>query len=156
MRERTALYRLYDAAEVLLYVGIAGNPADRWNTHKADQSWWPQVTRKSVEWFDNRIEAAKAEALAIRAENPQMNKAIPNLDGQGGFRLASPRPKRSSPPRYRQLRVSHDLWSPFGDAVRNAEPELDRSKVIREFVRWYVGDTDDLPRRPEPPRGQRA
>ncbi|MFC4050041.1 hypothetical protein ACFOY4_10130 [Actinomadura syzygii] len=46
--------------------------------------------------------------------------------------------------------MSDDMWARFGEAVENAEPELDRSKVIREFVRWYIGETDDLPRRPRP------
>jgi hypothetical protein len=41
-----------------------------------------------------------------------------------------------------------DMWDTFDATVRRAEPELDRSKVIREFVRWYIGETDDLPRRP--------
>ena len=44
------------------------------------------------------------------------------------------------------------LWARFGEAVREAEPELDRSKVLREFMRWYVGDTDRLPRSPRDSR----
>lgn len=49
---------------------------------------------------------------------------------------------------FRQIRMDKSMWDHFGAAVTTAEPELDRSKVIREFVRWYIGDTDDLPRRP--------
>jgi hypothetical protein len=51
---------------------------------------------------------------------------------------------------FRRVRMDDEMWTRFGEAVRAAEPELDRSKVLREFVRWYVGDTDDLPRRPAP------
>lgn len=51
---------------------------------------------------------------------------------------------------FRRVRMDDDMWSRFNEAVREAEPELDRSKVIREFVRWYLGETDDLPRRPGP------
>jgi metal-responsive CopG/Arc/MetJ family transcriptional regulator len=44
--------------------------------------------------------------------------------------------------------MDDEMWARFDEAVRSAEPELDRSKVIREFIRWYIGETDDLPRRP--------
>ncbi|WP_165969341.1 hypothetical protein [Actinomadura sp. KC06] len=54
---------------------------------------------------------------------------------------------------FRRVRMSDDMWGRFGEAVANAEPELDRSKVLREFVRWYIGETDDLPRRPAPKNG---
>ena len=49
----------------------------------------------------------------------------------------------------RRIRIPAVMWERFGEAVRDAEPELDRSKVIREFVRWYLGEINDLPRRPE-------
>jgi predicted GIY-YIG superfamily endonuclease len=38
--ERTALYRLYDATDQLLYVGISTNPEERWKTHTMLKSWW--------------------------------------------------------------------------------------------------------------------
>jgi metal-responsive CopG/Arc/MetJ family transcriptional regulator len=50
---------------------------------------------------------------------------------------------------FRRIRMTDDMWEKFQDAVEQAEPELDRSKVIREFIRWYLGETNDLPRRPE-------
>lgn len=52
------------------------------------------------------------------------------------------------PTPFRRVRMDDDMWTRFGDAVTQAEPELDRSKVMREFVRWYLGETNDLPRRP--------
>lgn len=54
---------------------------------------------------------------------------------------------------FRRVRMDDEMWRRFDEAVRTAEPELDRSKVIREFVRWYIGETNDLPRRPEGPKG---
>ena len=50
---------------------------------------------------------------------------------------------------FRRVRMNDDMWTRFGEAVAAAEPELDRSKVLREFVRWYIGDAKELPRRPE-------
>lgn len=75
----TALYRLYDAAGSLLYVGISADPEYRWKQHSwgADSStWWPQVTRKAVEWFPNRDAAYEAETAAIKAEDPVHNRTM--------------------------------------------------------------------------------
>ncbi|GGK62107.1 hypothetical protein Sme01_04050 [Sphaerisporangium melleum] len=73
MTERTALYRLYDANDVLLYVGITASPTLRWEQHSRDKRWWPEVTRKEVEWHDSRQRAAAAETAAISADSPAYN-----------------------------------------------------------------------------------
>lgn len=73
--ESTALYRFYDAADRLLYVGITGDPADRWARHAAEKPWWPDVARHSVEWLPSREVALAAEAAAIVAEGPLHNVA---------------------------------------------------------------------------------
>jgi hypothetical protein len=52
------------------------------------------------------------------------------------------------PTPFRRVRMDVEMWDAFGKAIEQAEPELDRSKVIREFVRWYIGETNSLPRRP--------
>lgn len=51
----------------------------------------------------------------------------------------------------RRIRVDNDLWDRFGDAVAEVDPELDRSKVLRQLMRWYVGDAAQPPQRPEAP-----
>lgn len=73
--EPTALYRLYDEHDRLLYIGITKHPPTRWRQHALDKadSWWPDVTRKAVEWHASRPEAEQAEALAIRTEGPPYN-----------------------------------------------------------------------------------
>lgn len=84
---RTALYRLFDAGDELLYVGISRHPDVRWRQHQKDKTWWPQVVRKELLWHDSRLAAGAAEQRAIDAENPRFN-------GQRGERriaLISPR-----------------------------------------------------------------
>ncbi|MFF8589977.1 GIY-YIG nuclease family protein [Streptomyces sp. NPDC015220] len=78
---RTSLYRLYDAGNVLLYVGIAEDPAKRWAEHAANKTWWPNVTRRDVEWFPARELAEDAERIAITTERPAHNirHAVPHL-----------------------------------------------------------------------------
>lgn len=70
---RTALYRLYDEAGVLLYIGISHQPDVRFEQHSKVKEWWPQVARHEVQWFDDRPAAAAAEADAIRSEDPEHN-----------------------------------------------------------------------------------
>ncbi|MGW7410531.1 GIY-YIG nuclease family protein [Streptomyces sp. NPDC054833] len=85
---RTALYRLYDDHDTLLYVGIAGNPQTRWADHARDKrnTWWPQVSMKEIVWFDSREEAAEAELTAILAERPRHN-AVGSLRNEHGARV---------------------------------------------------------------------
>jgi DNA-binding transcriptional regulator YhcF (GntR family)/predicted GIY-YIG superfamily endonuclease len=72
-RQRFALYRLFDAADRLLYVGISANPEGRFAQHAASRSWWPDVARTTITWLADRTEAERAEANAIAAENPLRN-----------------------------------------------------------------------------------
>jgi predicted GIY-YIG superfamily endonuclease len=75
LRGRTALYRLYNAADVLLYVGITDDLRARMGQHAREQDWWPEVARKTVALYDDREAADRAETLAVAAENPVHNKA---------------------------------------------------------------------------------
>lgn len=156
MAERTALYRLYDANGTLIYVGISKNPEVRWGTHKSEQPWWPQVVRKTVEWYDDRTTAAKAEAVAVRTENPLMNRAVPDEDGGSGYRIRFPRPKREpvEAPKLRRVRLDDDLWGRLDEAAMRMDPDSNRSAVLRRFARWYVGDIDEMPQRPDPKRAR--
>ncbi|MEU1088919.1 GntR family transcriptional regulator [Streptomyces sp. NPDC005892] len=72
--ERTALYRLYDKLDRLLYVGIAGDPKTRWHRHASDKAWWPEVVTRDVEWFSSRELAAAAEVETITTEKPVHNR----------------------------------------------------------------------------------
>lgn len=69
----TAVYRLYDSADALLYIGIAIVPRRRWAFHAYTKPWWPQVKRATVQWWPNFTEARRREAAAIRVEQPRHN-----------------------------------------------------------------------------------
>jgi hypothetical protein len=72
--EPTALYRLF-SPDMLLYVGISDNPIARFKQHAKKQAWWPEVTRKTIQWYPSRDDAAEAELAAIRDELPKFNVA---------------------------------------------------------------------------------
>lgn len=69
----TALYRLFGDGDLLLYIGISDTFGRRWNQHAQSQSWWPEVRRQSVDWYQSRPEAETAEEAAIKAEGPRHN-----------------------------------------------------------------------------------
>jgi hypothetical protein len=72
---RTAVYRLFDVDNELLYVGITNHTSLRLAGHASDKDWWPQVWIREVEWFPTRLEAEHAEARAIAEEGPKYNKS---------------------------------------------------------------------------------
>lgn len=74
--ERTAPYRLYDADDRLLYVGITVNPKARWSAHARDKHWWPEVARKTIEWFETRKSAERIEKIEVEEEGPAYNKVF--------------------------------------------------------------------------------
>lgn len=70
---RTTLYRFFDVQDRLLYVGIAGRPAERAHQHSKEKEWWLEVTRSTYEHFTTREAAAAAEVAAIVTEHPLYN-----------------------------------------------------------------------------------
>ncbi len=56
-----------------------------------------------------------------------------------------------NPTAYRKFRTDDGLWERFAQAVAHSpSPEADMSKVLRQFIRWYVSDPRaELPERPK-------
>lgn len=71
---RTAVYRLYDRYERLLYAGIAYDIEGRWQEHAREKSWWGEVQWRTAVWHSSRLGAAIEEYCAIKYENPIHNK----------------------------------------------------------------------------------
>ena len=128
--ERTSVYRLYSAADQLLYVGIAKRFGSRWEQHAKAQPWWDQVDHQTVGWCASREDALLAEKRAIYEERPVYNKmdspweAVAKDDGTGFDVL--PRVKR---PRSR----SDDRHKTGLIAWRSKDPTL------RQWIRAEAG-----------------
>lgn len=73
------LYRFFDAAGMLLYVGITSDMGSRLRQHRVDKDWWPDVHSQTVEDAPSRADVLFMEARAILKEHPQHNKDIPTL-----------------------------------------------------------------------------
>lgn len=135
----TALYRLYDANDGLLYVGITSNPDARWERHALFKSWWTDVTRKHLTWLDGSWrEALDTEAATIRAERPTRNgthnhalapfdpKAWPHIE-------APPRGKSAALASAIRSEIAEGRWQ-AGDRLPDALDLAEASSVSKGTV----------------------
>ena len=68
------VYRLYDEADTLLYIGSTGNFGKRLGEHRHQRpEMMARYVRGEVERYDDRAAALKAERIAIHAERPPFN-----------------------------------------------------------------------------------
>lgn len=140
---RTALYRLYDTADVLLYVGITVDTGTRWWNHAREKNWWGQVARKDVTWFSDRESAEAAEATAIAAESPRYNVTHSTFRKRGDARSEYQSPYDKP----RRIRAPLEEWAGLGTAAKVMGTT--RAQVLREFIRWYMRrPRAKLPERP--------
>ena len=70
---RTALYRHFDAAGTLLYVGISLSAVARLRSHQDESGWFGEIASVTIEWHDSRALAFAAERAAIKSERPRFN-----------------------------------------------------------------------------------
>lgn len=73
MTQRTAVYRLYDRAGALLYVGISVRPDTRFEEHRQTKRWWSQVATREITWHQDRYAAEVEEYGVIQREDPPYN-----------------------------------------------------------------------------------
>lgn len=127
----TFVYRFYDDAGRLLYVGVALSPASRWQQHER-RDWWPEVARIEAARLPLRTDALAEEHRAIHSEHPLHNVhagTTPDMD----------RP-RKKPPEFTEAdrvdlerRVRAGEWLTPGQAT--VVMGLTRSAVHRWLVR---------------------
>jgi predicted GIY-YIG superfamily endonuclease len=67
------VYRLYDADDNLLYVGLSDVPEKRTKTHKHRRDFSAPPVRTTLTEYASREEAAAAERAAIESELPLHN-----------------------------------------------------------------------------------
>ena len=70
----TALYRWYDEADLLLYVGITDELTGRVSAHVDGSSWMDFAARSAITRYADRDEAGAAEIAAIKTERPLFNQ----------------------------------------------------------------------------------
>ncbi len=87
-RRRCALYRHFDGAGVLLYIGISEAIVGRGKQHAATAEWARFVATTAGEWHPSRTAALAAERAAIKAERPLFNRQYNDWPGAEKARSA--------------------------------------------------------------------
>ena len=67
------LYRFFDAAGVLLYVGLTDDLPTRYSRHSVVQPWWGEWATFHVTRYPSRAVLEAAEQIAIKLEKPLHN-----------------------------------------------------------------------------------
>jgi hypothetical protein len=81
--QKTTLYRYFDDAGRLLYVGITKNQFGRLEAHSKTQPWWTEVATANFVHLSTREIALESETFVIGTEFPKYNKAGPVLKEEG-------------------------------------------------------------------------
>lgn len=76
MSDQTDLYRYFDNNGRLLYVGISFSAIARACQHKSNSDWFGSISHMTVEKYQTREDASKAEIEAIQNEKPIYNKTF--------------------------------------------------------------------------------
>lgn len=120
---RAAVYRLYDAAGTLLYIGSAYDPEYRCKAHQK-QPWWEQVARRTEEWLSARNLAYHAEMKAVGAERPKYN-----VMGSTAYREECRRMAREDPARRARIMA--------GSAAGNGAPREIVQGILAGEIKSY-------------------
>ncbi len=80
------LYRHFDDAGALLYIGVSLNSINRLSQHQNGSHWFEKIARVEIEQFDSRPAALEAETNAIASEQPlhniQKRAPLPKLEAE--------------------------------------------------------------------------
>jgi predicted GIY-YIG superfamily endonuclease len=71
----TYVYRLWDADDQLLYIGISKSAINRLHQHLQQQPWAEQIVKQTIQRCYTREEAVHVERQAIKNEKPLHNIA---------------------------------------------------------------------------------
>jgi hypothetical protein len=138
---KTHLYRWFDKAGNLLYVGISNDAIQRFKDgHKRSSNWANLAVKMTSQIYDDRRQALEAEKTAIQTEQPQFNviHSIGNLMSQEFLSLAqAARETQISEPTLRKY------LKPSAEFPQSRLPNA--RKIIRENDRqetWAIPMTD--------------
>ncbi|MHC3450833.1 GIY-YIG nuclease family protein [Streptomyces prasinus] len=131
----TAVYRFFDKTGRLLYVGIAYDPAERWQHHAAKAKWWKEAVDNTIDWYDTRAEAERAEMTAIRYEKP-----IHNIIGNVVPYQRPPKKRGMKLPR--KVPISDEIWVHYQElcAEKGVTPEEDMAAHVAARLKAHKAE----------------
>ena len=107
--EPTTVYRFYGQGRELLYIGIAVNPKNRVDQHRAKKPWWGEVEMIETILYPTRDEARWVEKVEVLLGMPKYNTIYVMRDSDynnGGWQAHwdVPHVQEEDLKRYRKLR----------------------------------------------------
>jgi predicted GIY-YIG superfamily endonuclease len=127
--EKVALYRHFNRANELLYVGISSKLPERMRQHQRGSKWFFDVKLVTVEWFDDRQSAKLAEGKAIRTEQPKFNI----LKGKAEPKLRDERDPEDNKTVFMKIRVTKQEQAEWRDICRALGQDF--SSIVRDTMK---------------------
>jgi excinuclease UvrABC nuclease subunit len=128
------VYRVFDAADRLLYVGCSVDVPTRLTTHEQNAPWWVYMARFEVTDYPDRDSAAEAEATAISTEHPRWNISGRSPEHPDGAATSM----RQAPWLQYEAEIASKVRSLRSERVR-LEQRLDRVEVELQGAEALVG-----------------
>lgn len=72
----STLYKMFDDAGRLVYVGITSQDFTRIREHARLRSWWGSITRIELEHHASFLAASERERELVKSEHPLYNKQM--------------------------------------------------------------------------------
>lgn len=69
----SAVYRIYNTAGDLIYVGMSYDPDVRVRVQRREKVWGHEISRHEVDWHPNRAASQRAEEQLIKERQPRYN-----------------------------------------------------------------------------------
>jgi len=146
----TTLYRAYDAADRLLYVGITGHLARRMAGHERSSAWYPECARVATTDYPSRALAGHYEDEAISAERP-MHNVRPGAHDWDACPHEDCARSREEEREYREHVTGHDAKA--CERPRCMEYRARRAAIIRNAGKLSPEDIERLRGLLPPPGG---
>jgi predicted GIY-YIG superfamily endonuclease len=122
--EPHVVYRIYDKAGDLLYVGVTVDFETRMQYHRSRSAWFPGYSHHELTEYPDRWKAESAETAAIMNEQPRHNQAQAKP-------LRRPRPEK--PFRF-TLDLDHDDHQFLREFVASAGAGGSAAQVMRALL----------------------
>lgn len=124
------VYRHFDAAGALLYVGVSLSAIQRLAQHADNSHWFAQIARVEIQNFNSREEALAAERRAIADESPKHNIKRPKEAKQQPQAIeASAKDIVRQVVRFKPLYTPHEAADTLRINVRSVNQMLDGGKL---------------------------
>ena len=127
--DKVALYRHFNRADELLYVGISSKLPERMRQHQRGSKWFFDVKVVTVEWFDDRHSAQLAEGKAIRLEQPKFNI----LKGMAKPELREERDPEDNKTVFMKVRVTKQEQAEWREICRALGQDF--SSIVRDTMK---------------------